>query len=241
MEGGSGWVLQWSGAITPGGAFSWVLQFGQGQNPGVLIRTWDANGNMGTDKVQYYGVLDASPILVHPSDGGTGRNGEWRTDGIGAGGNILMGTTTAGENMGYLFYGDGIYNAVVRGGRTVTAIEFDYWRQNDQGSAACIQPRLWVHGEQGKPATPPGFGDGGVERLTACVARHTGFGPTQVRVGLPPDFIGYIRAGYRGLVFYRPAPSSNPDDPNSYYMKLGPVPSNDGVVQMGAINVHHLG
>jgi hypothetical protein len=186
-------------------------------------------------------VLDPSPILIHPSDGGTGRNGSWRTDGIGAGGNVLTGTTTAGENMGYLFYGDAVYNAVVRAGRTVTAIELDYWRQNDQGSAACIQPRVWVHGELAKPATPPGFGDGGVERLTACVARNTGFGPTQVRVGLPSDFISYIRAGYRGFVFYRPAPSNNPDDPNSYYMKLGPVPSNDGVVQMGAVNVHHLG
>jgi len=242
MEGGSGWVLQASGSASASQSFGpLALQFSAGQNPGVLVRTWDGLGNMGTDAVAYYGVLDASPILIHPSDGGTARGGAWRTDGIGAGGNVLMGTTTAGENAGFLFYGDGIYNAVIRAGRTVTAIEFDYWRQNDQGSAACIQPRLWVHGELAKPAGPPGFGDGGVERLTACVARNTGFGPTQVRVGLPSDFITYFRLGYRGLVFYRPAPSSNPDDPNSYYMKLGPVPSSDGVVVMGAVNVHHLG
>lgn len=230
---GGGWVSVWGPAgITPNQAFAIVAGTGSnGQNVSVLVRTWDANGNINTaDRIASY-TLAAGTAIIAPTDGYTSRNGAWRDDGVATRYSLLQGDTSSGRNTGTIFYGDQVSNYLV--GRTYQGGWMEAWRVNDQGSGLAIQPGLVAHPHGAKQAAPPPISDNGQQTLGNGLAR-TGTTSGTIPIPTGSGVIALLQSGWKGLGLHRAdATSTDPSNPNSRYMKFGDT----GATQPGGSSV----
>lgn len=238
---GGGWFAAWGpAAITPGSGFAVAVATGSaGQNMECIVRTWDSAGNQGTDAYKSY-VLAASPIIINPSGdlSGTNRNGAWRNDSTRSATEIATGWTGSGHNIGCFFYGTAIASALA--GRSIVSATISYYRENEGGLTASVQPLFWLHNLPGRTATPTLDAAGVAEgsRLGGGCTRATP--PSTSAFGLPSQFIGALQAGSAlGLAMYRGYQGSG--DPDSYYGLFGIGGSVGSGVTDGQLAFNHLG
>ena len=189
--------------------------------------------------------LAPSPWEIYPTGGGSFRNGAWRTDSIGDGNTVMHGRTSTGENYGLWFYGEQLGNFCTEKGRTVTDLSIDYYRVDDQGSSAEIQPMFWLHKSTSRSGGIA-FGDGGaigVNRLGPGVARNTGQGQTGARWAMNHNLMDAISTTWKGIGIYRSTNTTEDSNAASFYMKLGAAGTTGGSPSRtsGKVWVYHLG
>ena len=218
---GGAWSLVYNGTVTPGAAFGvHVGTGGAGQATGVLARTYDAAGNMNSaDATAYYTLASSATTYVSPSgdESGTYRGSAWRNDNTRSTQELATGWTSSGHNIGCYFYGTAIASAI--GAKTVISGAIEYYRENEGGLSAAIQPLFWTHALTARSGAPSPNAHGVAEgsRLGSGVART---GTTGGSFSLPSAFISALQSGSaRGLCMYRGYQGSG--DPDSYYGLMG--------------------
>ena len=235
------WVSVWGpSAVSPGSGLTLNTLTGSAGFQSVLVRTWDATGNQGTDAQANY-TLVASPVVVDPSGdlSGTYRGSGWRNDSTRSLTEIATGWTSGGTNIGCWFYGNTIAPAIA--GRTITSASIEYWRENEGGLSSGVQPLFWTHTLPGRTAAPVFSGEAVDEasRLGSAVART---GTTGGYLALPTAFIAALKAGSAlGLGVFRPYQGSG--DPDNYYelLSIGGVVGGSPQYVNGRLKFHHLG
>lgn len=231
----TGWVA--ANPNTPVAVVCLTIAAGQDYRVRILVRDDDFNQNTGSE-AQYVAV--ASPTIIDPSGSlsGTFRNGAWRNDGTRSSTEIATGWTSSGHNIGCFFYGTTIDSAM--GNRTYISGTIEYYRENEGGLSAAVQPLFWTHALTTRSGTPVPDAEGVAEasRLGQGVARST---PNDTGTfSLPSAFLTALQNGSaRGLCMYRGYQGSG--DPDSYYALLGIGDvTNNGVVN-GRLRLNHLG
>jgi hypothetical protein len=224
--------------VAPNQQLAWAACTGEaGQTMQVIVRTWDALGNVNTaDAYAAYG-LAPSVQLASPTDGWSARNGAWRDDSISGQYTIMHGTTAAGDNYGMWFYANQLTDYMV--GRTWQGGWVETWRQNYQGAGAGIQPGLLAHTDAAKGPVPPATSNLGVEVLGSALART---GTTTGIIVLSNEIVALIQSGWKGLCVWRCCwTTTNPDLVGSHYMMLGEAGAWSGDRQSGRVIMSSLG
>lgn len=236
--GSGSYVSVWGPSpITPSGVFGVVTNTASaGQVITVLVRAWDAAGNLNTaDDTAVY-TLAASPQIVNPTDSATWRVDEWRTDGVAGSTGVMHGRTSSGENIGCWFYGEAIQDFVST--HEVVSATLDYCRDgSSQGSSAAIQPQVWVHNHATEPAGAP-------TRVTSASVLGSGVarsGTTGGSATLTAAMLDLLAVAGKGLCVYRSTSDTNPDSAGSFYMRLFPFNTNSGGKVSGRVTLNHLG
>ncbi len=246
----TGWV-----AASPGASRAEVLGNWGNTRTRVDMSIWvkDDLGNVNNAAANRYTtyIIEETPHTVDPTTGGTYRGGAWRNDSTCAPHQVFHGRTSSGENYGCFFYGTKINDFCGYLGRTITSMTIEYYRVNDQGSSAEIQPLFWTHKLTSRSGTP-GFSDGDAiqgNRLGPGVGRTIGGGSppadaTAAYYNVNGKLIDNFVGAAQGFGIYRSTSETNPDNAASYYMKLGDPDTNGGgptARVCGRVQIHHWG
>lgn len=242
VNGGS-WQTShaWSSVGGGGQDTSFLIgTFSGGQTIDVRINVRDGFGNTRTGSVQSY-TLQYSPIVINPSGSlsGTFRDGGWRNDSTRSSTELATGWTSSGRNYGCYFYGTTIANAI--GDKTITSATIEYFRENEGGQYAAVQPLFWTHQLTSRSGTPSVNAHGVSEssRLGSGVART---GTTGGVWSIATAFINALKSGSaRGLCMYRNYEGSG--NPDNYYalLDIGGQTGGSPSRVNGQLNFNHLG
>lgn len=240
VNGGGYTAMAWTSA-SPSQAVALVTATGAaGQVRGARVLVRDEDGNVRTGSTVTY-TLQASPIIVDPSGdlSGTFRSGAWRNDATRSSTELATGWTSSGHNQGCYIYGSTISPAISN--KTVVSATIEYYRENEGGLVAAVQPLFWLHDRTARAGVPilSAAGVAEASRLGQGVGRAAP--PDTGTFNLPVAFINALKGTtYRGLAMYRGYQGSG--NPDNYYalMGIGAVVATGGVVN-GRLRFNHLG
>lgn len=237
---GSGWVLIYDGGASPNGYLQIAWQFGQGDIPAVLVRTFDVHGNQGADVTATYAQIIPEAFYCDPTEGLTARNGGYRTDPAGNGARIFTGYDD-GDNFGTFLYGPLIHDVLSVPGRTMVSATIETWRKDTVGNPGAIPIGVWIHqlgnSAEGSPmpVQPPGY------NFESSGMTRSGSDSTQVDVTIMAAMIRDQE--YRGFLFYHPALDPDPNAAASFFMQCGDPNEGGGAPYRvsGRVILHTLG
>lgn len=217
-----------------------VVTGSSGQTWYARVQVRDNDLNVRTGPANVY-TLSPTPTIVDPSGdrSGTYRGGGWRNDATRSSDEIATGWTSSGHNHGCFFYPDANF-VFLLGGKTVTSATIEYYRENEGGLSAAVQPLFFTHNLAGRSGAPTGYAHGvpAAQRLgQGCIRSNP---PDTGTFTLPPEFINALANGtVRGLKMYRGTRGSG--DPDNYYGLFGIGDQPASGVRNGRLRFHHLG
>lgn len=255
VDSGTEYVAQDWTTTTPGATVATSPLTGSaGHSYRVKVETRDASGNTAASSTLTYALV-ASPIVIRNEwplqstwmkpysdpDNGYWRDDWWRTwQEMATGGSVGV-----GNNIGCWFYGTEIAEQL-GGGRTLTNITIDYWRENEAGLYAAVQPLFWLHDlTDPYDEVEPTLYDGGVAEAARLGAGVNRTGTTTATWSLPAAWIPILQAGsWKGIAISRTGGADMGDGTDAYYMHLEEGGWNYGgnpPVTHGVLKAYHLG